>query len=867
MIEYREDLEAIKGTELANLFPLQTRRDMTNKILNLKDKEASSDTQQEGYYGDPKLPQDESVVKYISLSETEDQFCGNCIYYTDARNYSIGSCSLVKGEILNQGWCKLWTAITPVKSDSFFMFEGDSKPPTDEDGETPEARHKARRVKKVKDTKKTSESGKHRFATRSLEATPVDATGTEWHIRVIDAGTSLNNNTYPLDVLHRDSGVFEGVPVFAASGPDHSPAERGVRAQVGFIKSIENVPQGIDGTFHVSDESFRGILLDLYNEGVLDKMMGFSIVADGMWEANSLGGRTAIELTKGDSVDLVRDPAAGGKFLEVTESYESGDSHESNESHLEENAMVLEMTEDKLLEMMSKVVDEALKKAKESDDAAESKDDDDKKDGSEGNSDGGQSLESPVSESTVMSSAESRMTSILIHADISEAKLPNVSTQRIFSMFDGKPYDGKAVEAVINAEKDYIASLNKDHSEKVTETTGKVTVDAQDKRIARIDATFTETGMVKLDNGDKIMGYTTFKESYYEWTGISPYSITGQDLWKVFSGSINNYDSMDKEVINRRTHVTEASLTTSDWSNVVIDRLHNALLLNYNNLPQYQDWRKIVQIIPVTDFQPWRDTKVGGYADLPVVVESGTYPELTHPADEQTSATIVKHGGIAAQITREMIINDQIRAISQIPVELARAAARTLYKAVFDVLVDNATYGPDSVALFDGAHNNQGLTALSIAGLNELEILMRDQTKMGSTNDILGGANTPRLLLVPNNLRALAMRLSNPSGSIITRLDDDTDTDIDPEEYKGRLEVITLDYWSNDTDYFLVADPNMVAGIGVLFMNGNEEPELFVQRDETVGEAFTMDVQNIKIRHEWQTVLRDFRPFGFMNVA
>ena len=73
------------------------------------------------------------------------------------------------------------------------------------------------------------------------------------------------------------------------------------------------------------------------------------------------------------------------------------------------------------------------------------------------------------------------------------------------------------------------------------------------------------------------------------------------------------------------------------------------------------------------------------------------------------------------------------------------------------------------------------------------------------------------------------------------------------------MEVIVCDYWSDANEYFLVASPDEVAGITVAFLNGNEEPELFIQQDETVGETFTMDVQNIKVRQEFATTVADYR--------
>ena len=178
---------------------------------------------------------------------------------------------------------------------------------------------------------------------------------------------------------------------------------------------------------------------------------------------------------------------------------------------------------------------------------------------------------------------------------------------------------------------------------------------------------------------------------------------------------------------------------------------------------------------------------------------------------------------------------------------------------------DTNTYGPDSTAIFAGGHSNTGTTALSLSGIDAANLAMRSQTKYGSTNDVLGAANTPRYLVVPNELQGLAERLVNPSAQVITQITADTDADQDIRRFAGAMEVIVCDYWSDDNEYFLVADPNQSAGIIVAFLNGNEEPELFIQQDETVGETFTMDVQNIKVRQEFATSVADYRPMYRQN--
>lgn len=612
----------------------------------------------------------------------------------------------------------------------------------------------------------------------SIKFCASDSTSNEWKIRLISAGMSANQHNYPKSVLHRDKHVFEGAPVHAAVGQDHSPYERGVRSIVGFIKNVKESDDGLDATFHVSDPDMQHLITDLYRENMLDKLMGFSVVLEGVWLRTD-DYDEAFQITRVESTDLVRYPAAGGKFL-------------SKES--------MAMTDGKVL--------------------------------------------------TVLKAVNTRlMDTILL-----QAKLPDASVQRIRSHFKDRDFTIEEVEEAIKQEKDYLASVQKTIVENITkENTGTITMDALDKKIVRLDAVFSD-GMIKKDN-TTYLAYRSFREAYCDWTGRNYFDVSGQEVWEQMMRAVG-YNSWG----GRKKKVQEA-LSTAEWADVVVDRLHNALLLNYDRLPQYDDWKLIARVIPVTDYQPWRDTKVGGYDDLSVVAERGVYPLLTHPTDEQTSATLQKRGGIADQITRELVINDKIGAVSQIPKELARSAKRTLYKAVFDVLRLNAIYGPDSTALFAAAHANQGTVALSLAGLDAAVIGMRSQTKYGSPGDVLGLANAPRVLIVPNTLEGLAERLTNPSAQVWTQLSADTDTDQDVNRFRGKLRVVVVDYFTDPTRYYLVADPDQVAGIGVLFMNGREEPELFIQNDERIGETFSMDVMNIKVRHEFSTVLRDYRPF------
>ena len=678
-----------------------------------------------------------------------------------------------------------------------------------------------------------------------FEASPVGTDGNEWKVRIINSGTSRNNRNYPLDVLHRDGAIFEGVPVHAGNGRDHSPEERGVKSIVGFIKNVERVPEGLDATFHVSDPILKDTLADLHKEGVLENVVGFSIVAEGRWQHDLTSrSETAIQLVRADSVDLVREPAAGGKFLAVAESEEVIET----EPLKEEKAMV-DISEEKLQELLAEASSKAVQEYKGS--VAPEK---------EAELVTAESVEVEDKTAEKVSEALTQLNATLLTSALANASLPDIAEQRIRTQFEGQEFNADAIQSAIAGEKDYLASLAKVAVENVTKETGKVTTDEGDKKLARLDASFTPSRTTTLDSGEKIKGYRTFTEAYCDWTGKNPLHIGREEVWEAWMNGSKGYASWREESVER---LYSEALTTSNWGEVSADRMHKALLRNYADLPQYNDWRKVAKVISVNDYQAHSNVMVGGFSDLAVVAERGTYPELTMPSDDDTTITMQKRGGIATQITRELILNDNIGAIAEIPRELARSAARTLYKAVMDQLAsgDTNTYGDGGGrTVFESAtHKNTGSTALSLSGLDVANRGMRDQTKYGSANDVLGAANAPRFLVVPNELQGLAERLVSPSAQVITQITQDTDTDQDIRRFAGAMEVIVCDYWSDANEYFLVASPDEVAGITVAFLNGNEEPELFIQQDETVGETFTMDVQNIKVRQEFATTVADYR--------
>jgi hypothetical protein len=275
----------------------------------------------------------------------------------------------------------------------------------------------------------------------------------------------------------------------------------------------------------------------------------------------------------------------------------------------------------------------------------------------------------------------------------------------------------------------------------------------------------------------------------------------------------------------------------------------------------------------VPDFQTRHWVRIGGYADLGTVAEQATYPQLTSPTDEAISYAIAKRGGLD-DVTLEMLSYERgAQKIRQIPVAMARSAARTLFKFVLNmVTTDNPTLDYDSVALYHSNHANTGTTALSVAGLNTTQIAMRNQTAYNESAEILGMRNAIKTLVVPNTLEMRARRVvgdfPNNNYNYALSSTPDADTALDPTSFYGRgISVLVYDQLTDATDWWAIANPAEMNAVVIGFWNGATEPEMFVQDNALVGAVFSADKISYKIRHVYGGDVADHRSFYRQVVA
>jgi hypothetical protein len=653
-------------------------------------------------------------------------------------------------------------------------------------------------------------------------------------VTLIRAGRSGNRNYYPDATLREAAPMFEGVRVFAKSDSEHIAGKgKDVRNLIGGIYGVRFVEGktpdtgALVGTFRALDPTDTAVtkMTEAVKRG-MQSLLGLSIDADARTKQRKAGAenlREAVKFTRVHSVDLIVEPGAGGGLDRLTEA--AADKTTTTEG------TAMPLWKQRMLEAIK-----ARNPAKHATINPETIGDDELV-----------NLHEAVCGSLVPPAGQQRMTEAqgddapVTRAElqvftlrgaarerIAAAKLPQAAKDRLQAQVataDAARLTEAAVGELIKTEGEYIARMTESGTVRVP-MFGEGSIVVGDRSL-----TMREMLDAFWDPGHKDHGRVqSFKECYIEMTGD-----------RLVSGRLRECD---------QSRLVE-SLGSASLGEVLGDSVTRRMLAEYRAAVDFDGWRQLVNVVPVNDFRMQHRTRWGGYGDLPTVAEGDNYQPLTSPGDEEATYKAGKKGG-TEDITLEMIKNDDVGVIRRIPTKLSRAAKRTLAKFVFDFLRSNPVIY-DTKALFHADHNNLFTAALSKTELSVHRLAMLKQTEL-SSNDRIGIA--PTRLVVPSDLQEAAVDLfklnTNNDKTFIQTL---------------TMNIIPVWYWTDANDWCTAADPADIPGIEMGFLDGRQEPELFVQDTPNVGSMFAADKLTYKIRHIYGGAVTDYRAFTKAVVA
>lgn len=290
---------------------------------------------------------------------------------------------------------------------------------------------------------------------------------------------------------------------------------------------------------------------------------------------------------------------------------------------------------------------------------------------------------------------------------------------------------------------------------------------------------------------------------------------------------------------HKHEYLLREAITTSDFPALfgfVIDR---QLLAKYS--AWVPNWRAYCAVGTVPNFNVAQAHKVYGNDEyLPRVAERGPYPQTVQGTGFY-SRQVFKHGR-SFGISWEAQINDLLRAFQDIPDRFATAAVRTLARDVTSIYA--AAAGPNPalfgapIADVDGQNvTNLGVLPLTIPNLQTTLDLMTRQTDPNGEPILVRGVH----LVVPPTLEFTARGILN--SSFVQQVDTAGGANaLVPTfvplpvanvvaQYGLQLHVdpylmVVDQSATNDTTWYVFADPAQGKAMQMDFLAGHEAPEI-----------------------------------------
>ncbi len=266
-----------------------------------------------------------------------------------------------------------------------------------------------------------------------------------------------------------------------------------------------------------------------------------------------------------------------------------------------------------------------------------------------------------------------------------------------------------------------------------------------------------------------------------------------------------------------------AAFSTTSLPGILSNVANKSLLEGYNYIED--TWRRICKIATVNDFKEHSRYRMTGSFKFEKVGPDG---ELKHgKVDEQKFGQRADTHGIMFALTRQMIIDDDLGALSEIPRQIGMGAAEAISDAVWALLLSNPTQS-DGKTFFHADHKNyrEGAdTALTVDGLTAAEVAFAEQIKPNGRP--LGVP--ARLLLVPTALKVPAQLLMTSINLNETTTANKGKPQSNP--HAGKYEVVSSVYLSSaafagasNKAWYLWADPNRLPTLEVAFLGGVDRP-------------------------------------------
>lgn len=287
--------------------------------------------------------------------------------------------------------------------------------------------------------------------------------------------------------------------------------------------------------------------------------------------------------------------------------------------------------------------------------------------------------------------------------------------------------------------------------------------------------------------------------------------------------------------------IVERALSTSDFPLIMGDAIGRTLREAYSAAPS--GLKLVGRQTTAPDFRLKHRLQFSEAPQLEKVNEGGEFTSgsLT---EAKESYALVTYGKIIT-LTRQMIVNDDLGAFSDLARRMGQAAAATEAQLLVDLLVQASGAGPtmeDNKALFHADHKNLVASGavLSVEALSTARTAMRKQ--VGLTGELI--SVNPKFLVVPADLETKAEQIM---ATITATKADDVNT------LSGKFSIVVEPRLKDTKRWYVVADTGSCDGLEYAYLAGEEG----VQIETKAG--FEVDGVSMRARTDFGAGFVDHR--------
>ncbi len=671
-----------------------------------------------------------------------------------------------------------------------------------------------------------------------------DDYGYKWEVQVVEYGMGKDGRiNWPKEPLVAALALYDKANVFCLEESQHQasskPFGKSARELVGWLGDPVDTGTGINAQLYIlkSAKWLRDALVDSHERGN-PGLLGLSHDVSARAVTKMAAGKRykePVEITA-VQVDVVYDPTNNGKFIRMAAAVgQEGDTEmfqqllaalktKRADLHTKITAGMADgsITEEQALNMVAAATVEDAGGDGNNEKlvagvVAELKGLIDEAAAAGGTDDGG------LKEMKLLAAG------MTLDRELGASNLPQLSQDNLRKRFSGQLFNGEVLQAAITDEKKLVDSLtgsgNVDHA-----GGGRISIlrGAPEKLQAAMDKML---GVTVEDQYADIIPLGSLRAAYVEMTGDT---------------EVRGY--VDPATASR----LQAAYGSSTFAYVLGNTLYRRLTQDYREQTDFGVSRLVGNNIRnARDFRAMESVRIGYYGDLPDVnPEAADYADLGELGDEEISYALNQKGGMIT-ITRKMIINDDMRVVQKILSRLPRAARRTLAKRCWNPFINNAVYGGDAKAIFHVDHSNLGAAAYDIPSALAAKTAMAQQTEPESGERLM---LRPVTVAYPSELFGIVQNVNGFNPQAVSIANGNTMYGFFKPEG-----LIECPFMTDANDFMMFADPNECEILELAYLNGQQEPEMFIADQAAVGQMFVADKVQYKIRHEYECAVVDYR--------